>query len=421
MLVLALQRTVGNRAVARLVTASGHRSRGRMLQRAILQMSSWSDGDAEREELELSVKLMLRRGDRGSVQRVYGREHFPRQLDIRPTETVYVLSHSGGATVGDLFPVELAGLLFKALPDGYRGKIVLVACHSADEKPHPSRGPLSKLGEMSYARHLAYHLNDHQQRSQHRTAVSEVRGRRGISTLDPVTGARRSLPEEASGEPGRRLAAWSMPREDGVRAAHRRLSEVKADAERKGDFALGSIIFEARQAIADEWTRACEHKLSLLQLDVGARTGSASSVGYSVAPQAPRIPPMPHAPAPHRAQAHARIDQRLTEHLAELRTLVADIVLRYNAGQNQDVRTAADNLVARGQSWAATWAEPGADTGAAASASTQAAAGGSAATQAAAPAGPPRTIAVESETVTVEPGLASATTDPSAGKPPTNG
>ena len=74
------------------------------------------------------------------------------------TETVDSLSHSEGVKVGGLDARDLAAKLAKTLPAGYSGKIVLVACHSADEKPNPAiRGQSAKLGPtVSYARYLAY-------------------------------------------------------------------------------------------------------------------------------------------------------------------------------------------------------------------------------------------------------------------------
>lgn len=360
----ALQRTAGNQAVARLVAANGPGPPGRLLQRVILQMRSPGDTDAATNELGLSVELLQRKGSRGSVHRVDGPDDFPDLSKLARTETVYLLSHSEGVKVGGLDAKDLAAKLAKTLPAGYAGKIVLVACHSADEKPNPAfRGPLAKLGPtMSYARYLAYFLNA-QKTAKDATpglAVREVQGRVGISTLDPVTGARRSLPEAVSGEPKRRLDAWSAPHDAAVKRLHAKLSEVKTDAEKKGNWVLGSKLFGARKAIGDEWIRAWEHKLSLIQLDVGAHTGTASTVGYAVGPTAPRInrPAPPAAGAT--ADAHARVEQRLIDHLAELDPVVADIVLKYSAGDHAGVTELCAGIVQRVAGWAGVWTPPNA-------------------------------------------------------------
>jgi hypothetical protein len=80
-------------------------------------------------------------------------------------------------------------------------------------------------------------------------------------------------------------------------------------------------------------------------------------IGYTVAAHAPRAPSAAAAPtpAPRSPDAHARIDERLTDHPAALEPLVSGTVLRYNAGDYAGAGASAGDLVARVDERESTW------------------------------------------------------------------
>jgi hypothetical protein len=212
----------------------------------------------------------------------------------------------------------------------------------------------------------------------------------------------------------RRVAAWSPPHKAHVTRVHEKLTALKTDADKNGRIMLAGALFEARRALNDEWTRAWEHKLSLAQLDSGARTGWASTVGYTVGPRAPQINrPAAPAAAPA-ADAHALIEQRLTEHLVVLETRVIELGAAYDAGDYDRALTLANELVKQVDGWVPGWAgaaAPAAPVPApAAAAAPVPAPAAPAATASAAPA-----IVVEAEAVTAA--ATSSATSGSDGSP----
>jgi hypothetical protein len=330
---LRLQRAAGNRAVSRLV----------------LQMNGANDSADEAETLDRSAELLkARHGDAVAVV-APGAATAPDLSGLAPDETVYVLGHSTGYDIGGKTADELAVWLAAALPDGFHGKIVLVACRSADNiNPAAARGPRRRLGPMSYARTVAYRLHAIQQESPGRgLAVPEVRGRPGTSTLDPVTGARRAYPTDAVAAATNALvAAWSEPRKAVIKRIDDRLGALKGEmtAARRHDDA--GELYAARLAVQRLWRRLGDRALSQCQLEAGALAGRDASVDFRVATDAPaadRGPRTTPAPAPDPA-VRAAIDAQFTEATEAIERALAQLASKpgSEAAVASEIRGIAD-------------------------------------------------------------------------------
>ena len=152
--------------------------------RMVLQMHGSGETPDAATKLVEGARMLRLKGARGRVVVMAGgqRGGFAELAGIEQHEAVYVLAHSDGKEVAGLAPRDLAVLLNQHLPEGYDGKIKLVACHTGEARIE-SGGQL-----VSYAQKLALELHELQ-----RDAIHSVHGRPGIATLDPTTGKRRVI------------------------------------------------------------------------------------------------------------------------------------------------------------------------------------------------------------------------------------
>ena len=144
-----------------------------------------------RQQARVRRKPPLKKGARGERVKVEpDGKGLEKLRDVGESEPIYLVAHSGGQLVWNLDPAAMAAKLFEYLPDGYKGAIKLVACHTGEQRASQER--YRALGETTtYAQELAYELLQLQGASKRGVAIRAVHGRPGVATIDPVTGKRR--------------------------------------------------------------------------------------------------------------------------------------------------------------------------------------------------------------------------------------
>src|SRR5690349_578791 len=113
---LALQRTAGNRAVARLLGP-----RGPAVARMILKIRGSFETSDDEAKLTEGARLLRLKDARGRVVPIPrgDEEAFAAVKDVGASESLYLLAHSDGTQIGDLAPRQLAELLNRHLPENY--------------------------------------------------------------------------------------------------------------------------------------------------------------------------------------------------------------------------------------------------------------------------------------------------------------
>jgi hypothetical protein len=218
---------IGNRRVAALARAPQGRRR---LQRLILAMEAPDESHEDVDKLVTGANFLSKKPDRGERVKVEPDGTGLEKLKgVRESEPIYLVAHSEGKLVWSLDPAAMAAKLFTYLPDGYKGTIKLVACHTGKQRASKER--YRGLGETTtYAQELAYELLQLQGASSRGVAIRSVHGRPGIATIDPVTGKRRVYASsQATAAVDTAFKAWVDQELAGDRAA---LVALKAVAEK---------------------------------------------------------------------------------------------------------------------------------------------------------------------------------------------
>jgi hypothetical protein len=213
---LALQRSVGNRAVTKLLADGTVGTHTAAIQRAILAIDGTGDNDTAKlatanclSNLQ-TVKSVL--SDTGAkVPHKYpasdarGVTYGPsspdevrdearvgiRDGEVDASESLYVLGHGDGKTIAGLAPTTLARVLNDAMADRpgkdpYTGKIKLIACYSASLSSDgaPINNEEGKPIKVPYAGQLASKLSVQKGRCR----ASAVEGIAGIAWVDEESG-----------------------------------------------------------------------------------------------------------------------------------------------------------------------------------------------------------------------------------------
>ena len=239
--VATLQGAIGNRRMAALARSP---QGGRLLQRLIMAMEVSDESREDVGKLVSGANLLSKKGARGERVKVEpDGKGLEKLRDVGESEPIYLVAHSGGQLVWNLDPAAMAAKLFEYLPDGYKGAIKLVACHTGEQRASQER--YRALGETTtYAQELAYELLQLQGASKRGVAIRAVHGRPGVATIDPVTGKRRVYASsEATAAVGAAFDAWVEQELAADRAALAALPEAaqKLDARMKE---LGAVAID---------------------------------------------------------------------------------------------------------------------------------------------------------------------------------
>jgi hypothetical protein len=224
---------IGNQRVAALARAP---QGGRLLQRLILAMEATGESREDVAKLLSGANFLSKKPDRGERVKVEpDGKGLEKLKGVGEREPIYLVAHSEGKLVWSLDPAAMAAKLFGYLPDGYKGAIKLVACHTGEQRASTER--YRALGETTtYAQELAFELLQLQGASDRRVAIRSVHGRPGIATIDPVTGKRRVYASsEATAAVDTAFNAWvdqELAADRGELAALAAAAE-KLDARRK--------------------------------------------------------------------------------------------------------------------------------------------------------------------------------------------